>query len=220
MRQLLLFFCFWCSYGAAQDPYKNIYSSHAWKERDQWQRAGDLINLLNVTAGSRVADIGCHEGYMSYKLSKVVGPQGKVYAVDVDQTKLDKLRSSASQNKISNIQIIKGDYDDPKLPEHTLDAIIILDTYHEMDDHDKILLHAKNALKPGGRIVICEPLADSRRKLKRNEQESKHEVGMAFVIEDLKRAGFTISFQKDPYIDREKQKGDKMWVLVAAKNDL
>jgi len=216
MRLLLLLFVASIS-AFGQDPYKNIYSSHAWKERDQWQKANKLIELMQITAGSRAADIGCHEGYMSYKLSKAVGSAGKVYAVDVDQSKLDKLKSSTRENKVTNIEVVKGDYDDPKLPLNTLDAVIILDTYHEMDDHDEILRHVMASLKTGGRLVICEPIAESRRNLKRSEQEARHELGISFAIEDLKKAGFKISFQKDPYIDRVKQKGDKMWVVVATK---
>lgn len=200
---------------SAQDAYKNIYSSHAWKERDSWQKPNELIKLLKIEAGSQVADIGCHEGYMTFKLASVVGSTGKVYAVDVDESKIDKLKTSAQ--KIPLIIPVKGDYDDPKLPLNSLDAVIILDTYHEMDDHDKILQHVLKALKPGGRLLLCEPIAESRRDSKRSEQEAKHELGISYALEDLKKAGFTISFQKDPYIDRTKEKGDKMWVLVAEK---
>jgi SAM-dependent methyltransferase len=115
------------------------------------------------------------------------------------------------------VTLIKGDYDNPKLPINSLDAVIILDTYHEMDDHDKILLHIKAALKPGGRLVLCEPIADERRKLNRDDQERKHELGMSFALEDLQKAGFTILKQQDPFVDRSKEKGDKMWLIVAIK---
>jgi ubiquinone/menaquinone biosynthesis C-methylase UbiE len=199
-----------------QDSYKNIYSRHAWKERDTWQRADELIKLLGISTGSQVADIGCHEGYMTFKLSKVVGAAGKVYAVDVDQPKIEKVKASTEANKITNIAVIKGDYDNPKLPEGKLDAVIILDTYHEMDDHDKILQHIKTALKSGGKLVICEPIAKDRRKSSRADQERKHELAMKFALEDLTKAGFTIKYQKDPFIDRVKEKGDEMWVLVGS----
>jgi ubiquinone/menaquinone biosynthesis C-methylase UbiE len=202
---------------SCQDAYKNIYSSNAWKARDRWQKSDELIGMLNISAGSQVADIGCHEGYMTFKLSHVVGSSGKVFAVDVDQSKLDKVRRAASKNKVENIHIIKGDYDNPKLPANTLDAVIILDTYHEMDDHDEILKHVKAALKPGGKLLLCEPIAEQRRKDSRAAQERKHELGMSFAIEDLKKAGFKISYQQDPYIDRITQKGDSMWVVVAEK---
>jgi ubiquinone/menaquinone biosynthesis C-methylase UbiE len=202
---------------SGQDAYKNIYSRHAWKERDAWQRPDDLIRFLEIKSGSAVADIGCHEGYLTFKLSKVVGETGRVLAVDIDAPKLEKIKQSASESRITNITAIKGDYDNPKLPANALDAVIILDTYHEMDDHDDILRHIKTALKPGGKLVLCEPIAEQRRKSSRSEQEGKHELAMPFAIGDLKKAGFKISFQKDPFIDRTKEKGDKMWVLVAVK---
>jgi ubiquinone/menaquinone biosynthesis C-methylase UbiE len=201
----------------AQDPWKNIYSSHAWKERDVWQKPEQLIALLKLREGSQTADVGCHEGYMTFKLSKVVGPTGKVYAVDVEESKVEKVIAAAAERKVTNIIAIKGDYDNPKLPENILDAVIILDTYHEMVDHDAMLQHIFKALKPGGRLLLCEPIAESRRESKRNEQESRHELGMNYAIGDLKKAGFRISFQKDPYLDRTKEKGDKMWVVVAEK---
>lgn len=95
-----------------------------------------------------MADVGSHEGYMTVKLAAVVGSAGKVLAVDVSQSKLDKLKDHLSKRNITNVELIKGDYDNPKLPLNALDAVIILDTYHEMDDHDKILQHIKASLKP------------------------------------------------------------------------
>jgi ubiquinone/menaquinone biosynthesis C-methylase UbiE len=127
------------------------------------------------------------------------------------------LKKHLSERKIENVNLIKGDYDNPKLPANVLDAAIILDTYHEMDDHDKILEHIKTALKYGGRLILCEPIAESRKKLTRAEQEKKHELGMNFALEDLKKAGFEIIVQKDPFVDRNKVKGDMMWIIVAQK---
>jgi len=200
-----------------QDSWKNIYTESAWKERDQWQRANDIIGKLDIEHGSKVADIGCHEGYMTLKLSKIVGASGRVYAVDVEQYKLDKLKSNLAESNIHNVITIKGDYDNPKLPTDVLDAALIIDTYHEMDDHDEILLHVKNSLKIGGRLVICEPIAEERRKSLREDQERKHELGMNYALADLQKAGFIILFKQDPYIDRVKIKGDKMWLIVAQK---
>ena len=213
---IALFFLFHV-YAFAQDPWKNIYSQHAWAARDKWQKSEELIRLLNISSGSQVADIGCHEGYMTFKLAKAVQKNGSVYAVDVDAGKLEKVKKHALEKKIAQIKIIKGDYDNPKLPSNTLDAAIILDTYHEMDDHDEILQHIKTSLKRGGRLLICDPIADSRRKLSRTEQERKHELAMEFALADLKKAGFKILHQKDPFIDRTKEKGDKMWVVVGMK---
>jgi precorrin-6B methylase 2 len=200
----------------AQDPWKDVYKESAWTDRDSWQKPDELIKQLQLESGSQVADIGCHEGYMTFKLSKAVGKSGKVFAVDVTQYKLDKLQEHAKTRKAENIKTIKGDYDDPKLPINTLDAVIIMDAYHEMDDHDKILQHIKASLKSGGRLVLCEPISEARKDATRDEQEGKHELGMSFALEDLKKAGFTVIRQHNPFLDR-KDKGDKMWMVVARK---
>lgn len=201
----------------AQDPWKNVYTENAWAERDKWQKADDLIRQLNLKPGSKVADVGCHEGYMTIKLSTVVGRAGRVYAVDVEQPKLDKLQAIVKKRSITNVEPVKGDYDNPKLPLNSLDGVIILDTYHEMDDHDEILHHIKSALKLEGRLVICEAIADERKISSREDQERKHELGINYALEDLKKAGFTILKQQDPFADRSKEKGDKMWLIVAEK---
>jgi len=207
-----------CSLSArGQDAWKNIYRESAWAERDTWQRADDIIDLLKIQEGSTVADIGCHEGYMTIKLSGEVKNKGIVYAVDVEQGKLDLLKKHLADRKMSNVRLVKGDYDNPKLPTNSLDAAIILDTYHEMDDHDKILEHIKASLKNGGRLILCEPIAEARKKLTRAEQEKRHELGINFALDDLKKAGFEIVFQKDPFVDRSKVKGDMMWIVVAQK---
>lgn len=202
---------------SGQDPWKNIYRESAWEERDKWQRPDELIARLNITEGSKVADIGCHEGYMTIKLSKAVAEKGKVYAVDVDQSKLNLLKNHLQERMIKNVDLIKGDYDNPKLPLVALDAVLILDTYHEMDDHDEILQHIKRSLKKGGRLLLCEPIGQTRRTLPRSEQEKKHELGINFALEDLKKAGFEITYQMDPFIDRTKMKGDLMWIIIALR---
>ena len=201
----------------AQDQFKNVYRESAWAERDQWQRAEELIKLLNIRKGSRAADIGCHEGYMTVKLSKAAGGSGQVFAVDIDQSKLNLLKKHLEDRGINNVTLIKGDYDNPKLPANVLDGVLILDAYHEMDDHDEILQHIKTALKSGGHLVLCEPIAENRRNATRTEQERKHELGINFAIDDLNRAGFVIRYQKDRFADRTKIKGDTMWVIVATK---
>lgn len=210
----IVFFIAYLS-AAAQDQWKNIYSQPAWTARDKWQRADELIAFLKIARGSKVADIGCHEGYMTFKLAKVTGRDGLVYAVDVRADRLQKVKERAEEHQLTQIKVVKGDYDDPKLPANTLDAVLILDTYHEMDDHDQILQHIKAALKEGGRLLLCEPIAEERRDLSRSEQERKHELSMRYALSDLEKAGFKIIFQRDSYIDRTKEKGDKMWVVVA-----
>jgi ubiquinone/menaquinone biosynthesis C-methylase UbiE len=211
---ILLPVCVW----AQSDPWKNVYTESAWKERDAWQKPTELIEKLRIGAGSVVADVGSHEGYLTFKLATAVGTTGKVYAVDVEQYKLDRLKQHATERSVKNIVAVKGDYDNPHLPQDQLDAVVILDTYHEMDDHDVILQHIKQALKKGGRLVLCEPIAAERRQSSREAQEAKHELGLAYAVADLKKAGFRIVSRQDPFVDRTKVKGDVMWLVVAEKD--
>ncbi len=201
----------------AQDTWKDVYSEKAWTDRDRWQRAPDLIRQLNIHAGSRVADIGCHEGYMTIKLSPVVGDTGTVYAVDIESAKLERLKKHLVGRNLHNVNPILGDADNPHLPVASLDAVLILDTYHEIDEHDKVLAHIMTALKPGGRLVLCEAIADSRRKSSREDQERRHELGLNFALADVRKAGFHLVYQADPFVDRTAEKGDKMWILVVKK---
>lgn len=218
--KVLTIFAFLFASGSldAQDPWKNIYSQHAWAERDKWQRADELIRLLNISQGSAVADIGCHEGYMTFKLAKAVGNLGAVYAADIGEAKLEKVRKRAEQNNLNQVKIVRAEQDNPMLPRNSLDAVIILDTYHEMDDHAEILQHILTSLKSGGRLLLCEPVADARRNLSRDAQERKHELAMHYAVADLKGAGFRVIYEKENFIDRVKEKGDRMWVVVAVKD--
>jgi predicted methyltransferase len=213
----LLFFILLAHCAHAQNPYTDVYKESAWVERDKWQKPQEIIRLMNIKVGSVVADVGCHEGYMTVKLANAVGRSGNVYAVDVEQHKLDRLKNHLEARKITNVSLVKGDYDNPKLPARSLDAVIILDTYHEMDDHDEILLHIKASLKPGGRLVICEPIADERKNSSRTEQERKHELAMKFALEDLEKAGFQIITKQENFADRTAVKGDRMWIIVASR---
>ena len=92
-----------------------------------------------------------------------------------------------------------------------------MDTYHEMDEPGAILQHVMKALKPGGRLVIAEAVADERRDWSRSKQEDKHELHIKYAKADLEKAGFEILRAQDPFLDRTAVKGDKMWVLVARK---
>lgn len=217
----MLFLTFSLCYGIlhAQDAWRDIYRESAWEQRDTWQRADEIISRLNIKQGSTVADVGCHEGYFTIKLANVVGDEGKVYAVDISRDKIEKLKKHLEERKIGNVNAILGDDDNPHLPAETLDAAMIVDTYHEMDAHHEILRSIKAALKLKGRLVICEPISDDRKKLPRSNQERKHELGMNYAIEDLMKAGFKILSKEESFVDRVKEKGDKMWLIVCEKSN-
>ena len=198
----------------AQNPWKDVYSEKAWAERDGWQKADAIIALLELTESSSVADIGSHEGYFTMKLAPIVS-EGIVYAVDISESKLEKVKEISARRSFDNVRAILAKPDDPKLPSQSVDAALIVDTYHEIRDHQTFLANLKRALKPDATLVICEPVSDERKGQSREAQFRKHELDSRYAIEDLHKAGFIIIRHEDKFVDRTDEKGDTMWIIVA-----
>ena len=130
------------------------------RERDQEEEPDLGLRLLKVAKGSTVGDVGAGSGYMSLRLAKIVGPQGKVYAVDVQPGMLQLLQQNAAKAKLANVVPVLGAYDDPKLPAGELDLIIMVDVYHEFSQPQRMLQRMHEALKPGGRLALFEYRAE------------------------------------------------------------
>lgn len=183
-------------------------------DRQRWQRTSEIFDALGVKQGSRVADVGAGDGYMSVRLARLVGPGGKVYAVDINGPILSELEWRAKGGGLNQIDIVLGDADDPKLPPDTLDAVLIVNSYHEMPEHQKILEHIFRALKPGGRLVIVEPYFEATRNSSRADQEKKHLIAPELVVEDLRRAGFEIQTRQEEFV----RNGDsRQWLIVSRR---
>lgn len=194
------------------------YSEYEWEDRDTWMNVKDIFEHAGVEEGSRVADIGCHEGYLSIHLANRVGVDGKVFAVDVREDRLDILRHNLNIRNLENVNVILGDYDNPKLPENTLDVVFIMDTYHEMEDYMTILEHVKKALKPGGRIIIIEKLKHKVRDRSRKSQTDAHSMSPKYVKKELLRAGFNNMIQDNNIGRWENDKDKVIWMLIATKS--
>ena len=194
------------------------YAEYEWEERDEWMDIERLFELAGIAPGDRVADIGCHEGYLSMHLAEAVGPNGAVYAEDISSYRLERLERHAADRGYENITTIHGDETDPKLPEGTLDIVFVIDSYHEMNKPMTMLRHFRDALKPGGRIVILEKLKDKVRKKSRKAQTSAHSLGPEYVRKELKEVGFTILEEENDMGDWENNSSKKIWVLVGGKN--
>ena len=192
------------------------YLESDWKARDKWMKVAQILEMADIQLGNNVADIGCHQGYMSIRVADFIGETGKVYSVDVREDRLNKLNDIASERGIKNIQTILGDYDDPKLEENSIDVVLIIDAYHEMNDYKQILFHVKKALKPDGRILILEKLKRQKIGKSRNEQTQGHTIAPKYVENELKEVGFeVIAIEKNlGYWVEDPDK--KIWVMVGA----
>lgn len=193
------------------------YKEYDWEERDKWMDTAYIFEKAGITSGSFVADIGCHEGYLSIHLAKRVGEEGQVFAVDVREDRLETLKDNLKKRDLNNVNVIHGDYDDPKLPKNLLDAVIIMDTYHEMTDYMTILEHVKTSLKQGGRIIIIEKQKNRIRDQSRASQTDSHSMTPKYVKKELLSAGFKQVIQKSKMGFWENDKDKIFWMLVATK---
>jgi predicted methyltransferase len=166
--------------------------------REKWQHTEELFAAAKVAEGRHIADVGAGDGFLSLRLSPLVGAAGHIYAVDISDTKLENLARRAGDAHLSNIETIKGDSDDPRLPVGQLDAVFILNSYHEMPEYEKILAHIRDALKPGGRLLIAEP-GPLPAEHTRAEQIARHHISGDFVRDEMTQAGFTILEKRDQF---------------------
>jgi len=181
--------------------------------REEWQKVDDVFKAMGVKPGAVVADIGAGDGFFTARLSRAVGGQGRVYAVDVSARALRNLRQRAADEQLANVEVVEGGADDPRLPAGTLDAALIVNAYHEMNEHQAMLTKIKAALKPDGRLVILEPIAPSRRDGSRAEQTKTHEIGVDYVQKEAREAGFRVVTLQDPFTSRLNARDDE-WLLV------
>jgi len=131
----------------------------AWLDRDERDReeATELsLRLLEVQRGSVVADIGAGSGYYATRLARLVGPDGRVYANDIQPAMLDILRARIERERLSNIELVLGTPTDPRLPRASVDLAILVDVYHEFSAPQVMLRRIRESLKPGGRLVLLE----------------------------------------------------------------
>jgi len=125
-------------------------------DRDAADESGQIVRGLGIRPGMAVADIGAGSGYHTFKLSKVVGPKGKVYAQDVTQAYLAGLRQEVARRKLSNVEVVLGTAENPGLKPATLDRAILVHMYHEIAQPYGLLWHLAAALRPGGRVGIVD----------------------------------------------------------------
>lgn len=182
--------------------------------RESWQRVPDIFAALGAQPGAVVADVGAGGGFFTERLAKVVGPAGRVLAVDVDRNALARLQDRMRASGFSNVETVEGQPDNPKLPAGSLDGALIVNAYHEMVEHQAMLTRIREALKPSGRLVIVEPISDSTREGTRDTQTRRHEIAARFVQDDARAAGFRIVSLEEPFAERPSHDYEYMLVLA------
>lgn len=108
-------------------------------ERVQEEEPDVALDALKLATGASVADVGAGSGYMTVKMARRVGPNGKVYANDIQPQMLTLLKQRLDREKLTNVELVLGTFDDPRLPASTLDLILMVDVYHEFSQPQAML---------------------------------------------------------------------------------
>jgi ubiquinone/menaquinone biosynthesis C-methylase UbiE len=125
-------------------------------EREAEEAPDAALDAIGIAKGATVADIGAGVGYFTWRLATRIGPQGKVYAVDIQQGMLDQLRRNMAERKLANYEAVLGAADDPRLPAGRIDLALLVDVYHEFSQPQKMLHKIRASLAPDGRMVLLE----------------------------------------------------------------
>jgi ubiquinone/menaquinone biosynthesis C-methylase UbiE len=124
-------------------------------DRDDWQQPDRIMDALGIGDGSRVADLGAGGGWFTIRLARRVGPNGVVYAEDIQPPMIESIQRRVADQGLTWVETRLGTADDPHLPLN-LDAVLIVDTYPQFEDPGTVLRHVVAALAPGGRLGIVD----------------------------------------------------------------
>ena len=158
-------------------------------ERDEEEAPDVALRMLKIPKGASVADIGAGSGYMTVKLAARVGPTGRVFANDVQPQMLELLARRLAGKRIANVTMVQGTADDPRLPPSSVDLELMVDVYHELSQPQAMLRHLREALKPGGRLVLLE----YRKEDPTVPIKPEHKMSVAEAKMEVEAEGFTLS---------------------------
>jgi ubiquinone/menaquinone biosynthesis C-methylase UbiE len=176
------------------EPYTgdlSIFDSPGREDRLQINR---VMDVLGVSPGKSVADIGAGSGWFTVRAAKRVAAAGAVYAVDINPESVRYIGDRSRKEGLQNVKTILGQPDNALLPASSVDAVLLLKTYHEVARPVTLLQNLRAALRPGAKVGIID----------RNGNGQDHGVGREIVIREAKEAGYKLANQYD-FV-----KGDKM----------
>ena len=196
--------------------------------RDSQLRLPQVFRALNLKSGSKVGDIGAGGGWLSVRLARKVGPSGRVYASEILPRYVQAIQTRAKRENLPQIEAVLGTLTDPKLPANSLDAVVILNAYHEFDKPLSMLAKVKASMKPGARLAFMERDEDYLRaeaeeayrttgRIKRrvdeksdgNSKTDDHRLALPIVRREAETAGFKFVLSREL--------GDDHYVAVVEK---
>jgi ubiquinone/menaquinone biosynthesis C-methylase UbiE len=172
------------------------YSGANWLTRETRAREENpekLLKALSLKQGQTICDFGCGNGYYTIRLAKRLGPQGTVYAVDIQPEMLDLLARAVKPRGLKNVKPVLATEKDPGLPPGAFDMVLMVDVYHELSNPTGALATVRKSLKPEGRLVLVEF---------REEDPTVpilplHKMSQAQVMKEITANGFKLIAQFD-----------------------
>jgi ubiquinone/menaquinone biosynthesis C-methylase UbiE len=161
-------------------------------DRDDWQKPADVVAGLAIRPGMIVADLGAGTGYFESRLSSAVGPAGLVLAIDPEPDMVKHLGGRARKDGLGNVLPVLGLPDEPFLPRGRVDRVLIVDTYHHIDDRLAYFGRMRDALAPGGRIAVV----DFHKRPLPVGPPPEHKLEREFVVNEMTQAGWRLADEK------------------------
>jgi ubiquinone/menaquinone biosynthesis C-methylase UbiE len=146
------------------------------------------MDILGIAPGKNVADIGAGSGWFTVRAAGRVGISGTVYAVDINPEAIRYVEARIRKEKLRNVKPILGKPDNPRLPS-TVDAVLLLKTYHEVADPVTLLRNLRSSLSPGAKVGVID----------RNGDSENHGVAQDIVVQEASEAGYQL-VEKDDFV--------------------
>jgi SAM-dependent methyltransferase len=161
-------------------PYVGDLSIFEYPDRDQKLHVDQVMDLLGIAPGRGVADIGAGSGWFSVRAAARVGPGGTVYAEDINPEAIDYITKRVARDRLANVTPVLGTVDDTKLPPNSVDAILLLKTYHEIAKPIPLMEKLKLSLRGGAKVGVID----------RNGDGTNHGIMPEVVEREMAIAGF------------------------------
>ena len=155
--------------------------------RDERLQINRIMDMLGIEAGKNVADIGAGSGWFTVRAARRVTGSGTVYAVDINPEAIHYIDERAKKEQLQNIKTILSKPDDPQIPSQSVDAVLLLKTYHEVAHPVTLLKNLRSSLKPGAKIGIID----------RNGSAENHGVSKGVVLREATKAGYELRDSQD-----------------------
>ena len=167
------------------------------ESRDREEDCNTMLAALHLKPGDTVCDLGCGNGFYTLQLAKLVGEKGRVLAVDIQREMLELLKDRAAEEKVTNIEPVLGTLVDPKLPEGSIDLVLLVDVYHEFSHPEQMLAAIRKSLKPTGRVALVEFRAEDPAV----PIKPLHKMSKAQISKEIPPNGFKLveEFDKLPW---------------------